>query len=52
MDRAFVDPSTGNTTCVWQAPSLSDVTALFQQAGVEVTAVEPVEEMTAGTDGS
>ena len=51
MDRAFVDPVTGNTTCVWDAPALSDMTALFEQAGVDVLTITEVEEVLA-TEGS
>ncbi|MHC4471419.1 MAG: nickel-binding protein [Planctomycetota bacterium] len=47
MDRAFVDPASGNTSCVWEAPSDSDVTALFAKAGVAVNSITEVEEVTA-----
>jgi hypothetical protein len=41
---------TGNTTCVWEAPSAADMEALFAQAGVEVANITEVEEMAAGTE--
>ena len=47
MDRAFVDPATGNTSCVWEAPSMGDMEALFEKAGVSVTSITEVEEVTA-----
>ena len=47
MDRAFVDPVTGNTTCVWDAPALPELEALFQKAGVAVQSTTQVEEVTA-----
>ena len=34
MDRAFVDPATGNTSCLWDAPAVGDVEALFEKAGI------------------
>ncbi len=47
MDRAFVDPASGNTSCIWEAPSLSDVEALFEKAGVTVDSITEVEEVNA-----
>jgi hypothetical protein len=52
MDRAFIDPATGNTTCVWNAPARADVEALFRKAKVQVKAITQVEEMTAAAAGS
>ena len=49
MDRAFVDPATGSTTCVWEAPSLEEIEALFSKAAVDVEAIREVEEVTAET---
>ena len=49
MDRAFVDPSAGDTTCVWNAPTLDDVKAMFAAAGVKVDSITLVEEMPAET---
>ena len=46
MERAFVDSATGNTTCVWDAPSLEEVTALFKQSSVDPAAITAVEEVT------
>ncbi|MEN8151275.1 MAG: hypothetical protein ABFS86_15775 [Planctomycetota bacterium] len=48
MDRAFVDPDTGNTTCVWKAPSSADLESLFTKAGVEVVSITPVDEVASG----
>ncbi len=45
FDRAFVEPTTGNTTCVWNAPSESDMESLFKSAGVEFETITQVEEM-------
>lgn len=50
MDRAFVDSASGNTTCVWEAPSLEEVTALFQESGVDPAAITAVEEVTVSDD--
>ena len=36
---------TGNTTCVWDAPALADVEAVFAAAGVAVGSITEVEEM-------
>lgn len=47
MDRAFVDAATGNTSCVWEAPTVGDMEELFQNAGVAVTSITEVEEVTA-----
>ena len=44
MDRAYVNPDTGHTTGVWQAPTQAAVEALFEQAGVTVASITPVEE--------
>ncbi len=46
MDRAFVDPATGNTQCVWKAPSIADVRALFEKASVHVDSITEVQEVT------
>jgi len=48
MDRAFVESSTGNTTCVWKAPSPGDLEAIFEKAGVEVLSITPVDEVGSG----
>jgi len=48
MDRAFVDSSSGNTTCVWKAPSPGDLRAVFDKAGVELLSITPVDEVAAG----
>jgi len=45
MDRAFVDHETGDTTCVWEAPSREDVEKLFSDAGVDYESMTEVEEM-------
>lgn len=45
LDRAFVDPATGNTSCLWDAPVLGDVEALFEKAGVAVKSITEVEEV-------
>jgi hypothetical protein len=47
MERAFVDPATGDTTCVWSAPSLAEMTTLFATAKVEVASITEVEEVLA-----
>ena len=46
MDRAFVDKSTGNTTCVWEAPSITAMKKLFETAGVPTAGITKVEEVT------
>ena len=51
MDRAFVDPVTGNTTCVWTAPGTTDMEALFQSAGVGIESITLVEEMAEPASG-
>jgi hypothetical protein len=48
--RAFVEPASGNTTCVWEAPSVADIEALFRKAGVAVASITEVEEMTVGPE--
>jgi hypothetical protein len=48
MDRAFVDSATGNTTCVWKAPSPGDLEVLFSKAGVELNSITPVDEVASG----
>ena len=48
MDRAFVESDSGNTTCVWKAPSEEDLKALFEKAGVELLSVTPVDEVVSG----
>ncbi len=47
MDRAFVDSATGDTTCVWDAPSITVVKKLFVTAGVSHAGITKVEEVTA-----
>ncbi len=47
MDRAFVDPASGDTTCVWLAPSQNDVESMFAAASVDYKAITAVEEVTA-----
>ena len=47
MDRAFVDKTTGNTTCVWEAPSITAMKKLFKAAGVDYAGMTKVEEVTA-----
>lgn len=46
FQRAFVDTVTGNTTCVWEAPSQEDMEAMFGHAGVEFAAMDVVDEFT------
>ena len=48
MDRAFVDSGTGNTTCVWKAPSAGELETLFRNAGVDLLTITPVDEVGAG----
>ena len=48
MDRPFVESDSGNTTCVWKAPSADDLKALFEKAGVELLSITPVDEVIAG----
>jgi len=48
MDRAFVDSNSGNTTCVWKAPSSGELQALFTKAGVALSSITPVDEVAAG----
>ena len=48
MDRAFVESSSGNTTCVWKAPGSDDLRSLFSKAGVEVVSITPVDEVASG----
>ena len=48
MDRAFVDASSGNTTCVWKAPNSGDLEALFSRAGVALQSITPVDEVAVG----
>ena len=48
MDRAFVDPTTGKTTCVWKAPASGDLEELFTTACVEVLSITPVDEVSSG----
>ena len=48
MDRAFVDSGTGNTTCVWKAPSSTELESLFSKAGVDVLSITPVDEVGSG----
>ena len=45
MDRAFGDPATGKTHCVWNAPSLTEVQALFANASVETESITEVKEV-------
>ncbi len=49
FDRAFIEPTTGNTTCVWNAPAVTDLETLFQSAGVAIESITLVEEMPAPT---
>ena len=46
MDRAFVDKATGDTTCVWEAPSITAMKKLFETAGVTSAGITKVEEVT------
>lgn len=46
MDRAFVDKATGNTTCIWEAPSITAMKKLFENAGVAIAGITKVEEVT------
>jgi hypothetical protein len=46
MDRAFVDKTTGDTTCVWEAPSITAMKKLFDSAGVSPAGITKVEEVT------
>ena len=47
MDRAFVDSATGDTTCVWDAPSITAMKKLFVSAGVSHAGIIKVQEVTA-----
>jgi len=46
MDRAFIDKATGDTTCVWEAPSITAMKKLFTSAGVANAGITKVEEVT------
>ncbi len=46
MDRAFVDQATGDTTCIWDAPSITAMRKLFDTAGVSHAGITKVEEVT------
>jgi hypothetical protein len=41
---------TGNTTCVWEAPTLGDLEAVFSKAAVTVGSITKVEEMAASAE--
>ena len=40
-----MDPATGHTTCVWDAPSKRSVDAVFRKANVDPCCVTKVEEV-------
>ena len=42
----FIDKATGNTTCVWEAPSITAMKKLFNSAGVENAGITKVEDVT------
>lgn len=48
MERSFINQKLGFACCCWDAPSVTDLTDLFNSAGTVFSEMIPVEEYSAG----